>query len=285
MAHDHRTLYEILGITRNARPHEVERAYQRRRAAMLEEAAAPDAREAALLQKAHEVLSDPARRDAYDASLDVPASALARARAARRRRAFAAGGAVAAVLAALGIYSAWRGRHSEPRRDPAEIAQAASLAVGRVQAVDLGGGVKPLGLAFAVGEGTLATSCEGLAPTMQLVVSFAQRKVPARVAAASARDGVCRLAADGMGSWPLAIASRVPAVGTAVYAMQLAPGGQVTLVPADVRQVAADGGITTITVGAPADAAPAGGPLLDAQGQVLGVAQGGGRFRRLEGLP
>lgn len=285
MAHDHRTLYEILGVTRNAKPHEVERAHGRLRKRMQEEASVPDAREAALVQKAYEVLSDPARRDAYDASLDVPASALERARAARRRRAYAMGGVVAAVLAAVGGYSAWRSRHSEPRRDPAEIAQAASLAVGRVQAVDVGGGVTPLGLAFAVGEGTLATSCGGLAPTMQLVVSFAQRKVPARVAAASGKDGVCRLAADGMGSWPLAIASRVPAVGATVYATELAPGGQVTLVPAEVRQVAGGAGVTTITVGAPADAAPAGGPLLDAQGQVLGVAQGAGRFLRLQGLP
>ena len=285
MAHDHRTLYDILGITRNAKPHEVERAHRRLRARMQQEASVPDAREAALLQKAYEVLSDPARRDAYDASLDVPTSALERARASRRRRAYAAGGVVAAVLAVVGFHSAWPSRHSEPSRDPVEIAQAASLAVGRVEAVDLGGGVKPLGLAFAVGEGTLATSCDGLAPTTQLVVSFAQRKVPARVAAGSGKDGVCRLAADGMGSWPLAIAPRVPGVGAEVYATQLAPGGQVRLVAADVRQVAGEAGITTITVGSPADAAPPGGPLLDAQGQVLGVAQGGGRFRRLQGLP
>jgi hypothetical protein len=285
MAHDHRTLYDILGITRNAKPHEVERAHRRLRSRMQEEASAPDAREAALLQKAYEVLSDPARRDAYDESLAAPASGLERrARAARRSRAYAAGGGLAVALAVGGAYYAWRSTHSEARRDPAEIAQAASLAVGRVQAVDVGGGVKPLGLAFAVGEGSLATSCDGLAPTMQLVVSFAQRKVPARVATISGKDGVCRLAADGMGSWPLAIASRVPPVGATVYATQLAPGGQVTLLPAEVRQVTGEAGITTITVGSPGDAAPAGGPLLDAQGQVLGVGEGAGRFRRIESL-
>jgi hypothetical protein len=148
-----------------------------------------------------------------------------------------------------------------------------------VQAVDVGGGVKPLGLAFAVEQGMLATSCEGLTPASQLVVSFGQRKVPARVATIYGKDGVCRLAAEGMGSWPLSISSHIPRIGAAVYATQVGPGGQVTLVPVSVRHVIGEEGITTITVGAPGDALPPGGPLLDAQGRVLGVGKGAGRFR------
>ena len=50
MAHDHRTLYEILGITRNAKPHEVERAHRRLRGRRQQETAPPDARAAALVQ-------------------------------------------------------------------------------------------------------------------------------------------------------------------------------------------------------------------------------------------
>ncbi|HEX3096411.1 MAG TPA: J domain-containing protein, partial [Usitatibacter sp.] len=226
MAHDHRTLYEILGITRNAKPHEIERAYRRLRGRMQQEAVAPDVREAVLLQKAHEVLSDPARRDAYDRSLVQPASILQRARASRRTRAYVAGGGLLAALAVGGAYYTWRSTfQATPHRDPAEIAQAASLAVGRVQAVDVAGTVKALGLAFAVEQGMLATSCEGLTPTTQLVVSFAQRRVPARVATIYGKDGVCRLAAEGMGSWPLSIASRIPRIGAAVYATQVEPGG------------------------------------------------------------
>lgn len=279
MAHDHRTLYDILGVTRNAKPHEVERAYRRLRGRMQQETVAPDPRQAVLVQKAYEVLSDPARRDAYDESLAAPAAILKRARASRRTRAYAAGGALAAVLAAGGAYYAWRSTvEAAPRRDPAEILQAASLAVGRVQAVDVAGGVKPLGLAFAVEQGMLATSCEGLTPTSQLVVSFAQRKVPARVATIYGKDGVCRLAAEGMGSWPLAITSRIPRIGAVVYAAQVSSAGQVTLVPVNVRHVIGEQGITTITVGSAGEAVPPGGPLLDAQGQVLGVGEGRGRF-------
>jgi hypothetical protein len=280
MPQDHRTLYEILGITRNAKPHEIERAHRRLRAQMQREATAPDDRQSALEQKAYEVLSDPARRDAYDESLLRPVSLFRRARASRRLRAYAVGGALGVVLLAAGAYYTWRSSPAEPpRRDPLEIAQAASLAVGRVQAVDLAGSVKPLGLAFALQQGMLATSCEGLTPTSQLVVIFAQRKVPARVATIYGKDGVCRLAADGMGSWPLAIASRIPPVGALVYGAQVAPGGQVTLVPGSVWHVVGEGGFTTITVGGDAGALPAGGPLLDAQGRVLGVGEGAGRYR------
>ena len=280
MAHDHRILYDVLGVTRNAKQHEIERAFRRLRARMQQETVAPDPRQAVLVQKAYEVLSDPARREAYDESLATPASMLQRARASRRTRAYAAAGALAVVLAVGGAYYAWRSTvEVAPHRDPAEILQAASLAVGRVQAVDVAGSVKPLGLAFAVEQGMLATSCEGLTPTSQLVVSFAQRKVPARVATIYGKDGVCRLAADGMGSWPLSISSRMPRIGAVVYATKVAPGGQVALVPVDVRHVTGEEGIATITVQAPGEALTPGGPLLDGQGQVLGVGQGAGRFR------
>ena len=280
MAHDHRILYDVLGVTRNAKPHEIERAFRRLRARMQQETVAPDPRQAVLVQNAYDVLSDPARREAYDESLATPASILKRARASRRARAYAAGGALAVVLAVGGAYYAWRSTvEVAPRRDPAEILQAASFAVGRVEAVDVAGSVKPLGLAFAVGEGTLATSCGGLTPTSQLVVTFAQRKVPARVATIYGKDGVCRLAAEGMGSWPLSITSRIPRIGAVVYATQVAAAGQVALVPVNVRHVIGEAGITTITVGAPGDALPPGGPLLDAQGEVLGVGEGAGRFR------
>jgi hypothetical protein len=43
--------------------------------------------------------------------------------------------------------------------------------------------------------------------------------------------------------------------------------------------VIGEDGITTITVGSPGDTLPPGGPLLDTQGQVLGVGEGAGRFR------
>lgn len=274
---ENRTLYEVLGITRNAKPYEIERAYRKLRAEMQKETAAPDPRHGVIVQNAYDVLSDPVRRESYDATLRAPVKALRRAQASPRfRAAVAAGGLVVALLVA---WFAFRPEERQRPRDIREIAQAASLAVGRVQGIDVAGSITPLGLAFAIDKGALATNCAGLTPTSQIVVGFAQRKVPARVATIYQKDEVCRLAADGMGSWPLAIAPALPYAGQKVYATQLSSAGQLSLIDGHVLRVAGVGGLVTIEVGGPASSQLAGGPLLDTQGRVLGVGEGGGRYR------
>ena len=278
MPQDNRSLYEILGVTRHAKPNEIERAYRRLRARMQEETVAPDAREAVVLQNAYDVLSDPVRRENYDESLRPGVRAMRQAQASPRVRVAAALGGLA--VAAIDLYFAFRPAERGRPHDPREIAEAASAAVGRVQAIDVAGNVTPLGLAFAVQEGALATTCDGISPSTQLVVSFAQRKVPARVATIYPQDGVCRLSAFGMGSWPLAISPRLAREGERVHATQLGANGQLVLVDGTVsRVVRGANGLATVEVGGPAAMQLAGGPLLDMEGRVLGVSEGRGRYR------
>jgi len=272
-----RSHYDVLGITPNAKLHEIERAWRRLRSEMQQEAAAPDPRRALLLQTAYEVLSDPARRDAYDQSLRTPLGMLQRAGASSMGRWIAAGAAIAAALAGAAWFALGSSPGHEPR-DEREIAQAVSLAVGRLQGVDVSGHTAQLGLAFAVAEGSLASSCQGLSPSSQLVVRFAQREVPARVATLYAANGVCRLSAYGMGSWPLAVRTSLPQRGDRIYAAKVGATGQVSLVEGRVRRVFGEDGVTHIDVNGPASLQPAGGPLLDDQGRVLGVGEGGGRY-------
>ncbi len=277
MSHEFRTHYEILGITRNAKNIEVERAYRKLRAQMREETSAPDARRALLIQTAYEVLSDPARRESYDESLRAP-RAMFRYSFALHRTQWIAGSSLVALLAA----SAWIALHptaSVSPRDPADILAEASLAVGRLQSVEISGATTDLGLAFALNQGALATSCSGLKPTSQLLVSFAQRKVPARVENLYEGQSVCKLAADGMGSWPLRTRDGDPGTGEKVYGVRMDATGQAHLIEGTVRRVSAQDGVKTIEVDGAAASQLAGGPLIDTQGRVLAVALGEGRYR------
>lgn len=280
MPQDSRTHYDVLGITRNAKAVEVERAYRQLRAEMREEAAAPDPRRALRIQTAYEVLSDPARRAHYDESLHAPRDTGSPA----RRAAWIAGAALTAVVLAVGAWLALRPAAVAPR-NPADIAADASLAVGRLQSVGVSGAVTDHGLAFALDEGTLVATCGALAPGAELIVGFAQRKVAARVAADGA--SVCRLAAHGVGSWPLRLRPGLPAKGEKVYAVRLDAAGQAALVEGIVGAAGMRDGSATIEVKGAAEHAPAGGPLLDTQGRVLGIALGGGRWRSVpaEWLP
>ncbi len=278
MARDIRTHYQHLGIPHDATPNDIEHAYRNLKARMQEDAAAPDPRTAILVRTAYEILSDPARRAGYDERLRAAPREVLRRTLERRRQWI--GGSAAALVVAVGV-AAWivvPPTPASPSREASEILADAALAVGRLQLVELSGRSTDVGLAFALDKGALATTCTGVRPGAQLVVSFAQRQVPARVA----REGtaVCRLTADGLGSWPLHLREGLPARGEKVYGVRLDATNQAHLVEGSVRTVlASDDGVQTIEVRGAAASQPVGGPLIDMQGRVLGIAIGSGRYR------
>ena len=66
-----KTLYQILEVDPSASTEAIEAAY--RRLTAMRDTQWPDANTPGLMRQAHEILSDPKRRQAYDASLATPA--------------------------------------------------------------------------------------------------------------------------------------------------------------------------------------------------------------------
>jgi hypothetical protein len=268
-----RTHYEILGVTRNAKPHEVQRAFDRLRAEMRKETAPPDPRRVVQLQTAYEVLIDEARREAYDAALREGPR-----RQSRRRQAAIASAAAAIVIVAGVSYLTLRKNGGPPPRGEAEILADAAPSVGRLHAVDPSGHIEELGLAFAVDKGVLVSACKGLAPNMELVVRIGSREVPARAARVDPSKGYCALAAPGAGSWPLE-GARFPArAGDKVYAVRVAGHGEVSLAPGTIGRIGSGSPLAVVEVTGAAAAAVAGTPLVDTQGRVIAIADGAGRY-------
>lgn len=265
-----RTHYDILGVSPDARPAEIARAHERLVAEFALDTTPPDPRRESLIAEAFAVLSDPARREAYDRSLAAPAAIPAPP---VRGKAIAIGAAVIVAVAAL---AAWlfAGRGPAPTvtaRPQAEILAEASRSVGRMQAFELSGRPIANGVAFAVAPGVMATACEGLAPGAQIVVRIGSRDVPARLEAADEALGLCRLAVDGAASWPLA-GGPLPRAGDTVYAVGLSGAGEVELAESRVKRVSADGNRSLVDAGAPVPPGHGGRPLLDAGGRVVAAA-------------
>ena len=260
------TYYEVLGVPRNAKLTDIGRVYNRHKSDMQKDNAPPDRKRAALVKEAFEILSDPERRAAYDASLNVRKSA-------SYRKWAIATAAVVAVLGAAAFHFLQRPpTPQKPARSVDEILAAASRAVGRVESIDISGRISTVGYAVAIEEGVMVTSCHGLPPGAQIVVSLPPRSMPARVATADSELGLCKLTVKGVGSWPLALSDGEPRVGEKVYAARVNSMGQVALTEGKVRNVlpAPKGKIIESSI--PVMPGTEGSPLLDIYGRVVGVA-------------
>ena len=266
------TLYEILGVPRDAKANDIGRAWKSFRASQTDDTVPPDARRAALMKDAYEILSDPARREAYDRSLRAPQVVIAKA-SRHIQPLYVAIGLLVLALGAAGFYA------TRPRPDPldrtrslAEITTHASAAIARINAVDMAGKSSPLGLAFAIGEGVMATSCVGIEPGMELRVHIVPRHVQARVMTADEQRGLCKLASAGTGGWPLAFAGGDPRPGEKVYAAKVNAVGEATLVEGTFKRAFDEGAMRRYETSLAMLPDGRGGPLLDSAGRVVAVA-------------
>jgi hypothetical protein len=266
MAIARETLYETLGVARDARTLDVERAYQAFVAEMAKDTTPPDERREARMREAFEVLSDPARRAQYDASLLFPVPA--------RRPAWLLPAAATGVMLAVGLgyWSLRPAPPARPSRAAADIQLDVSRAMGKVQSVEMSGRAIAPGYAFAVERGVMLTVCEIVPAGAQVVVTIGTRQAAARLTVADESRGLCKIAVDGGASWPAAIASGEPAPGDKVFTTALSAAGEATLAPTTVKAIVAGARGKVIEVAGAVPPGGAGGPLLDATGRVAGVA-------------
>ena len=266
------TYYEILGVPRDAPMHEIGRAYNRHKAALQRDTTMPDLKRATKAKEAYDVLSDPEKREAYDATLFTKAG--------KRAGGAVVWGVVIAVIAGAGA-TGWLALRPEPPALPTgartmdQLLFDTSRSVGRVDSIDMSGRTAPLGVAFAIGEGVMVTSCRALPSGAQLVVHIAKRKTPARVMTTDDKRGLCKISVEGVGSWPLEIREVEPRQGDRVYATKVNSVGQVALVEGTVKSIRGEAHERAIESNIPPIAESAGGPLFDAYGLVLGVATAG----------
>jgi hypothetical protein len=280
MSHPRETHYDTLGIRADARSADIQRAHDRLTAEFRKATTPPDARREARVRDAYAVLSDAALREAYDASL-----AQAEPAPDRRRATLVAGIVVVLLAGAVAYYILAPGSPPANAGRPAkEIHADVSRSIGRVQVVDPSGKAAITGFAFTVASGVMATTCDGIAPGAQVMVSIAPRSIPARVAMSDETLGLCKLAVDGAGSWPLAVKGVPPRVGEKVYAAGVDAAGEVVLIEGVVKRVSTEGKREYVDASVPAAPAIGGRPLLDVWGRVLAVAtaaQPGGAVRHV----
>jgi len=303
MAGPKRSLYDILGVAPDALPLDIGLAYERRRAEL--QAAVPqDANEIALVRQANEVLSNPQRRAAYDASrLTETERAAAREQAPdlvlegaeegrRRPRIPPVGIAIGIVVVLILAYLALRSTapQAPPPPPPAAVAEApppppppqpkaakdilvqAQKSVGRVQGFEmLSGRAVPLGLALAVDGGAMVTTCHGIPAGSQLMVTIGADHRSATLLVDDEALDLCRLQVAPP-LVPVALADADAKAGDTIYALGANAAGDLALTEGKVKRLVPDARGPMLELSMPVAPNGSGGPVFDAYGKLIGIA-------------
>jgi len=263
------TLYDVLGVHRSAKPGEIVSAYRTKRAQLLVIAPSPDDPQATLVHEAYEVLSDPQKRSAYDASLRGDSFLRPHRPAIANAPKYGLIAGIVVVVLALLVW--WRWSAGPAATIPQEIVASVARAVGRVERLDMQGRSMLLGHAFAIDKGVMVTSCNPAVANTQLVVAFGPRRASAQSTQPDKRRPICRLAVVDAGSWPLAISKEEPKAGDKVFAAVIKSNGDADIVEGKVKSLLPTEGGRAIESTVAVLPAMQGAPLLDADGKVLGM--------------
>jgi hypothetical protein len=276
MASRKENYYEVLGVAPDASQREIDRAWRKLDAQLQDERTAPDPRRQMLAQEAHDTLSDPQRRAAYDEMLRGPTLLGIRGGRDPRKRWTVAIGSVFIALGLAYYFLVARQPVVDnlyPATDGAlEVHTKATVAIGRVSRIDMSGKAAQLGVAVAVQEGVMMTPCGGIAPGAQIVVTIPPRAAPGQVLHADESLGLCMLRMHAGASYPLLVTAQEPRPSQRIFAVQLNAQGEVALREAKVERVLPTPAGKVVEVARPLATVPDGTPLLDLDGRVFAIA-------------
>ncbi len=282
MAAPRESLYDALGVSPDARPIDIVRAYEQLVAEFRKDTTPPDPRREARIREAYNVLSDAQRRAEYDRLLQAPPPPPAF----DRRKAWVLGGIAAAIVVAAGYFAFGRSRGArearaqrggDPGRPRALPRAACRASTSRERP-------RPRASPSRSRTGSWRPRARGSLPARRSWSRSARVRCPPGSRRPTRRSGCAssRSTAREAGPCPRAARSRSP--GTRSTRRASASAGEVVLVEGKVKRVFAEAQARFVEAAVPVAAGMGGRPLLDLQGRVVAVAtasQPGGDARHV----
>lgn len=299
-----KTLYEILGVARDANGIDIGLAYEKRREE-LERAVPSDPSAEALLHEAHEVLSHPERRAAYDVSLVTAAERAAASAQAepdlvlegdedgKPKTAMWVALASGALIVVAGLYFALRGDAPKPDAAPrasrpaapapapppppkklaaADILRLATTAGGQLVSVEMSGRAIPIGIALAIEPNAMVTTCHGIQAGRKLVVLVGKDTHGAELVMTDEKLDLCKLSVPGLEAKPLALAAEPAKAGDTIFATGANEAGTFAATEGTVRKLVTTPAGPVLDLSVPIAPTGSGGGIFDPYGRLVGIA-------------
>ena len=300
MASRKKSLYEILGVPRDASTQDIDLAYDRRKAEMAQ-AASTDSSEMALLRDAHDLLRNPQRRAAYDATLTaneatprateaVATAPEAEAEAPRRLPLVPIGIGLVVLLVVVALLmrpgkpeTAEKHTEAAPgtmvaqppppaKKGPLEIIAEASMSGGQVLSYSMSGQAIPIGLAISTDNGTMITTCHGLPAGAKIVVRVQGQSYPADLILTDEVLDLCRLQVASFTTPPVKVAKADAKAGDAIYAVGADQAGQIAATAGTVKRVLDTTEGKLLELSMPVGQFSSGGGVFNEAGELVGIS-------------
>ena len=300
-----KNLYQILGVTRDANNLDIGMAHDQRVHEM-DRTVHPDPSQAALVQQAWEILGDPKRRAAYDAQMVTAAERKAAAEQATpdleiggdedespKPRIPKLAIVVAVIAGVVALFFALRTETPKAPAEPiaeapkapaappppppkartaAELVAEVSAAGGPLLGYSMSGSATPLGMAIAIDQGAMVTTCHGIPAGSTLVVRVGKEQHPADLTITDESLDLCRLSVAGFGKSPLKVSTEEAKAGDKIFAVTTNAKGEVTAAEGTIKAMRKVTEGTVIELSMPIPASGSGGGIFDPYGRLVGIA-------------
>jgi serine protease Do len=300
MAPPKKTLYQILGVGRDASDEDIGLAHEMRMSD-LENRTPPDPSTLALVQQAFEVLSDTKRRAAYDARL-LSASEKAAAEQQGGAPDLEIGEedepkkklpivpiAVVAVVVIVALFFALRSpapktptlvaetpkvaAPAPPKmRNAAEVLADATPSAGPLMVYSMSGTATPIGMALAIDQGTMLTTCHAIPAGGKMVVRVGKEQLPADLTITDEALDLCRLSVAGLTAPPLKLAPEEAKAGDKIVAVSLDTRGALATAEGTIKAVRKGKAGELLEISTPIGANASGAGIFDQHGKLVGIA-------------
>jgi hypothetical protein len=265
-----KNFYEVLGVKRRATAQEIEQAYARLRSQLQQESGALDPRRAAIVKVAYTTLSDPEVRSQYDDQLGFkrkPVRVI-------DLLVWTAGGVVLLGLA-WWVYQWQMNRTAalgvDAGVDVARLVHDMGPRVVRVEAAQVSGDVRDLGLAVETGDSEMTAVCPELAPGTALTVNDGSASSHAEIAQESGGKGLCTLAVKGVRG-AMRLRTDVPQPKETLQAVVRTGGAPSARAVGIARTVDTPLGTALVVTGG--EGLPNGAPIFDMRERLVGIVIG-----------
>jgi serine protease Do len=298
MAPPKKTLYQILGVPRDANPVDIGLAHEMR-SAELERRVPPDPSAAALVQQAFEILSNPARRAVYDAQLVTAAEKSAAAEQATpdleigeeeapARKLPVIPIAIGLVVVIVAAYFVMRpapapkpeavAEAPKPAPPPApktreasEIIADVATSAGQLLSYSMSGSAEPIGMALGTELGTMVTTCHGIPAGGKLVVRVGKEQHPADLAITDETFDLCRLSLPGFTTPPLKVATDEPRAGDKIFEVAFNAKGELAATEGTIKALKSTPNGIVLEISTPIAGNASGAGIFDRYGKLVGI--------------